>query len=138
MKPVEKLYFALGEIAYAMVWSNNRIRYEEIARFMETVTTDLNPDTRELDLLGTMFRSITGDKKDAATAYMEAIAEIRENADYLYPELRESFVRVLERVESAYAPFTMVYDKKSYVDRFKEDVSTIKGSRVYMGAIFLN
>ena len=138
MTPVEKLHYALGEIAYAMVWSDDRIRYDEIGRFMEAITFELDTNTREFDLLGTMFSAITGEKRDVEKAYHNAMKEIKANADYFHPALKHSFIRALERVENMYAPFTFMYENRSLVDRFRNDVAKIEGTRVFMGTIFLN
>lgn len=138
MTPVEKLHYALGEIAYAMVWADAPIKKDEVNKFMETITYGLEIHNREFDLLGTLFSAITGEKKDAETTYASAMANIKKYGEYLHPQMKKSFVTVLEHVESTYAPFTVMNDNASIVDRFRKDIDSIKGTRVFMGHIFLN
>lgn len=138
MRPVEKLHYALGEIAYVMAWSDKKISIRDIERFMDVLTEDLETNTDNFDLLGTMFSSITGDKKDVITTYYEAMNQIRKNSQHLDYKLKISFINTLERVERTYAPFTLLHQPFSIIDQFKNDIATVNQRDFYMDTFSLN
>ena len=62
-------------------------------------------------------------------AYNSALKEIKTNSHYLSPELKATFIRVMEKVANAYKPVTV--NEMLLIEKFKEDIAPIHGDPVY-------
>jgi hypothetical protein len=69
------------------------------------------------------------DKFDTETTYQWAMKEIRTNSHYLSPGLKQTFIKVMEKIAKAYPPVTG--EEKDILDRFKKDIEPIHGDPVY-------
>ena len=62
-------------------------------------------------------------------AYNSALKEIKMNSHYLSPELKATFIKVMEKVANAYKPVTI--NEMLLIEKFKEDIAPINGDPVY-------
>lgn len=129
MTPLENLHYAIGELAYAMACADGAIQKSERQKFHDIVMKELNKQRHSFDVSSIIFQVMEKGKSDPADAYDSAMKQIRLNSHYLSPELKESFVNVLEEIAIAYPPVTA--SEKNILEKFKLDFSPIKGDPVF-------
>lgn len=130
MTSKENLHTAIGELAYAIARADGNIQKEEKVKFKDLVQAQIKSGNAFFDVTDIMFQVIEKDKfVSATTAYEWAIKEIRQNSHYLSPDLKDTFIRILEAVAKAYPPVTA--SEAALIDRFKKDIEPIEGDPVY-------
>jgi uncharacterized tellurite resistance protein B-like protein len=130
MTPLENLYYALGELAYAVAFADGDIQKEEQEEFKEFLKAQLEGNPH-VDFSDIIFKLLGKKKSDSVTAYNWAINEVRRNSHYLSPELKHTFVSVMENVAEAFPPVTK--NEKTLLDRFKIDIAPLQGDPIYYG-----
>jgi len=123
MNPVQNLYFALGELAYAVAKADGQIQKEEKQLLHDIVTKEVNADNIDFDYSEIIFNIMGKDNADAETSYNWALQEMKLNSHYFKPELRNKFWDVLLKVAEAFPPVTP--HEQKFLDRFKKDLKTI-------------
>lgn len=129
MTSTESLYYAIGELAYAIARADGNVQKEEQQRFHDLVAEHLNNKEYSFDVSDIIFQVMTRDKMDAETTYQWAMNQIKMNSHYLSPELKETFIKVMETVAKAYPPVTI--EEQNLIDKFKKDIAPLKGDPVY-------
>ena len=129
MNPVENLHYAIGQLAYAVAFSDGKVQREERERFQSIVVSELKGKDYGFNVSDIVFQILDKDKVDSNTIYDWAMKEIRTNSHYLSPELKEKFLIVMEKVAEAYPPVSN--DENSIISRFVRDIAGINGDPVY-------
>lgn len=129
MTPLQNLHYAIGEIAYAVAGADGKVQNEERRKFHDLVAAELRCKHYDFDISDIIFQIMDKDKEDVKTSYDWAMKDIRLNSHYLSPELKEKFIRVMEKVAKAYKPVTI--DESDLIDLFKKDIASIHGDPVY-------
>jgi uncharacterized tellurite resistance protein B-like protein len=130
MTPLENLYYALGELAYAVAFADGDVQREEQEQFQEFLKAQLE-DNPHVDFSHIIFKLLEKKKSNSVTAYDWAINEVRTNSHYLSPELKHLFISVMENVAEAYPPVTKT--ERTLLDRFKADIAPLQGDPIYYG-----
>lgn len=129
MTPVENLHYAIGELAFAIAKADGKIQKEEREKFHNIVAAELRSKDYNFDVSDIIFQLMDKDGMDSQTTYNWAIKEIRTNSHYLSPKLKETFIRVMEKVAKAFAP---VSDKEEAIlQQFFKDIAGINGDPAY-------
>lgn len=131
MTPLQNLYYAIGEIAYAVASSDGEVQKEERLRFHSIVAAELRCDHYGFDISGIVFQIMDKEKQSTENAYNWAMKQIRLNSHYLSPELKNEFVNVMEKIAKAYPPVTA--EENNLIERFKKDIAPLSGDPVYYG-----
>ncbi len=129
MTPVQSLHYAIGEIAYAVALADGKLQKEERNKFHSIVAAELRCKDYDFDISDIIFHILDKDKADFETTYKWAMGQVRLNSHYLSPELKKTFVRVIEKVAKAFPPVTK--GEQGLIERFKRDVEPINGDPVY-------
>ena len=130
MTPVENLHYAIGELAIAVALADGEIQKEERDQFHKLVETELRNKDYAFDISDIIFKVM--DKQQVSStsdAYNSALKEIKMNSHYLSPELKATFIKVMEKVANAYKPVTI--NEMLLIEKFKEDIAPINGDPVY-------
>ncbi len=130
MTPVENLHYAIGELAIAVALGDGEIQKEERDQFHKLVETELRNKYYAFDISDIIFKVM--DKQQVSStsdAYNSALKEIKMNSHYLSPELKATFIKVMEKVANAYKPVTI--NEMLLIEKFKEDIAPIHGDPVY-------
>jgi len=130
MTPVENLHYAIGELAIAVDLADGEIQKEERDQFHKLVETELRNKYYAFDISDIIFKVM--DKQQVSStsdAYNSALKEIKMNSHYLSPELKATFIKVMEKVANAYKPVTI--NEMLLIEKFKEDIAPINGDPVY-------
>ncbi len=129
MTPLENLHLAIGEIAYAVAKIDGKVQNEERQKFHNIVAAELRTKDYDFQISDIIFQIIDKDKMDAETTYDWAMKEIKLNSHYLSPELKLTFLRIMDKIAKAYPPVTS--EEKKFIERFKKDIELINGDPVY-------
>ncbi len=130
MTPEQNLHNAIGQLAYAIAKADGAIQKEETKKFHAIVEAELRCKDYDFDVSDIIFQVLEKDKFiDSNTAYDWAMKEIKLNSHYLSPSLKETFIKVIEKVAKAFPPVTA--EEQKLVERFKMDIAPIHGDPVY-------
>jgi uncharacterized tellurite resistance protein B-like protein len=129
MTPIESLHYAIGELAYTMARADGAVQKEERKKFHDIVAAELRCKDYAFDISDIIFQMLDKDKPDTETSYKWAMEQIRLNSHYLSPKLKETFIRVMEKVARVFPPVTE--NEQKILDKFKKDISTINGDPVF-------
>jgi uncharacterized tellurite resistance protein B-like protein len=130
MTPIENLHMAIGELAYAIARADGAIQKEEREEFHKMMMEGIRSGDGDLDISDIIFQVMEKDKfTNTETAYDWAMHQIRMNSHYMSPELKETFINVIQKIAEAYAPVTT--EEKKLIDRFKKDIEPLKGDPIY-------
>ncbi len=135
MNSVENLHYAIGELAYAVARADGKVQQEERKIFHDIVTEELQDKNYNFDVSDIIFHLMDKDKYDSKTTYEWAMRQIKMNSHYLSPELKEKFIRVMERIAEAFPPVNEA--EVNLIEAFKEDIAPIKGDPVYYDPHYL-
>ena len=129
MTPIENLHYAIGELAYAVARADGKVQPQERAKFHDIVEAELRCQDYAFDVSDIIFQIMDKDKQSTETVYNWALNTIRTNGHYLSPELKQTFIRIMEKIAKVYAPVTQ--SEKDILEKFKKDIDSIHGDPVY-------
>jgi uncharacterized tellurite resistance protein B-like protein len=129
MNPTENLHYAIGQLAFAVAFSDGKIQKEESENFHKIVSEELNNNSYDFDVSDIIFKVMEKDKMDSNTVYEWAMKEIKTNSHYLSPQLKEKFISVIEKIAGAFPPVTN--EESDIINRFKKDIKDIHGDPTY-------
>jgi uncharacterized tellurite resistance protein B-like protein len=129
MTEIENLHYAIGELAYAIARADGKVQTEEKEKFHAIVKAELRCKDYAFEVSDIIFQIINKDNNDSETTYKWAMDQIKLNRRYLSPELKKTFIRVMEKVAIAFPPVTK--SEQNLIDRFKNDIEGIKGDPIF-------
>ena len=129
MTPVQSLYYAIGELAYAIAISDGMLQGEERKKFYDIVEAELRCKKYDFDIAKIIFQILSKDKINSEDSYNAAMRQIRLNSHYLSPELKKTFIAIIEKVAKAFKPVTL--EEFELIVRFKNEIKWINGDPVY-------
>ncbi|MBA4241510.1 MAG: hypothetical protein C0448_12350 [Sphingobacteriaceae bacterium] len=129
MNPTENLHYAIGQLAFAVAFSDGKIQKEESENFHKIVLEELNNNSYDFDVSDIIFKVMEKDKMDSNTVYDWAMKEIKTNSHYLSPQLKVKFITVMEKIAGAFPPVTN--EESDIINRFKKDIKDIHGDPAY-------
>jgi uncharacterized tellurite resistance protein B-like protein len=129
MTPIESLHYAIGELAYAIARADGTVQKEERKKFHDIVAAELRLKNTAFDVSDIIFQMMDKDKTDSETTYKWAMDEIKLNSHYLSPELKKTFICVMEKVAKAFPPVTA--KEQDLLNKFKKDIVMINGDPVF-------
>jgi uncharacterized tellurite resistance protein B-like protein len=130
MTPLENLHYAIGELAYAIARADGTIQKAEREKFHAIIAAELRCKEYNFNVSDIIFQILDKEKyADTQTSYDWAMKEIKLNSHYLSPQLKETFIKVIEKVAKAYPPITT--EEKRWLEKFKKDIAPINGDPIY-------
>jgi uncharacterized tellurite resistance protein B-like protein len=129
MTSTQNLHYAIGELAYAIAFSDGQVQQEEREKFDAIISAELKSKNYDFDVSDIIFKILDKEKHDVETVYQWAIKEIKLNSHYLSPVLKQSFISIMEKIAKAFPPVTG--EESSLIERFKNDIDSIIGDPVY-------
>jgi uncharacterized tellurite resistance protein B-like protein len=129
MTPIENLYYALGEIVYAIAMADGKIQREEKEKLHAILHSEFKKHPGDLDVAEIIFQILQKDKQDIKTAYYSAIKQIRLNSQYVSEKLKLDFIAVITKVAQAFSPVTS--EEEKLINDFIEELMKIKGDPVF-------
>lgn len=129
MTATENLHYAIGQLAYAIACADGEVQKQEREKFHSIVLAELRCGDNSFNVSDIIFRIMDKDKIPTREAYDWAMKQIKTNSHYLSPELKTTFINVMEKVAKAYKPVTI--DEMLLIEKFRKDIEPIHGDPVY-------
>ena len=129
MDSLQNLHYAIGLMAYTVAFADKKIQKEEREKFHAIVEAELRCKDYDFDVSDIIFQMLEKDKTDAVTSYNWAMNEIKNNSHYLSPELKRTFITVMEKVANAFPPVT--FEENRILEKFKKEIVPINGDPVF-------
>lgn len=131
MNNIQGLYYALGQLAYAVAACDGSIQREEKEMLQKLLLNKVNTHNLEFDYANIIFQILSKDHTKVETAYEWAIKELKLNEYYLTERKKKDFVELLQQIAEAKPPVTI--GEKNIIQQFKEDIAPLKGDPVFTG-----
>lgn len=128
MTPLQNLYYALGELAYAVANADGVVQKAERQKFHDMVAEQLDGDNCGFDLSLMIFQILDKSKLSTAEAYEKAFIQLQSNSHCLNAELKSTFIQVLENIAAAYPPVTM--EENNLIEKFKVDLACLDNQTI--------
>ncbi|MCG8575193.1 MAG: hypothetical protein MI810_09945 [Flavobacteriales bacterium] len=123
MHGLENIYYAMGEMAYAIAKADGTVQKEERQKIQEIVLEQTKQHNIDFDFAETIFLILEKDDPDAETSYEWAMQEFDENKIHLTPQLVNQFIVIADRIADA---FDLPSKKEDdMVARFKIDIQAL-------------
>lgn len=129
MTPVQYLYYALGEVAYAIAKADGLVQKEEKEKFEKLLNTEFAKHNLDFDYASIIFQILKKDAMDPQTAYDWCLKQMRLNSQYVSETLKEKFIDTLKEVAKSYSPVTP--QERGYIDDFIYQIKSIKGDPIF-------
>ena len=129
MTPLDNLYYAIGELAYAVARADGEIQPAELDRLRSIVKEQVKRHKSGYEIAEIIFQVMQKEAAAPADAYNRAMKDVRLNSHYLSPELKEIFVAIMEEVAAAFPPVTG--SEKSLIEKFRSEIAGLNGDPVY-------
>ncbi len=129
MTQIENLYYALGEMIYALAASDSKIQLEEKENLQRILSQEFFPKTPPVDVSEIVFRLFEKDKVSVKDAFEFGTKQFKMNSNYLSPEMKKHFIRIMQNVAHSYPPVTS--EEREIVNRFQEFLVGIEGDPVF-------
>lgn len=129
MTPTENLYYALGEVAYAVAKADGRIQNDEVKKFHPILETELELPADSLSVADIIFHILDKDHVDAETAYQNGLHQLQLYSHHLTPEMKLNFLHVAEKIAQAFPP--RLNSENHMIARFRADIAQLKGDPLF-------
>lgn len=133
MTPTENLYYAIGQMAFTIARADGEVQKAERQKFCEIVTAELGRQHYGFDIASIIFQVMDKERCSAKDSYDWAMKQVKINSHYLSPELKATFINVMEKIAEAYPPVTI--EEALLIDKFKADIGPLQGDPVYYSRI---
>jgi uncharacterized tellurite resistance protein B-like protein len=129
MTPVENLYYALGELVFAIAKADGKIQKEEKEKLHDILHAEFKKHQTDLDVTEIIFHILQKDVVDARTAYDSCVKQIRLNSQYVSEQMKLDFIAVIVKVAQAFSPITSAEEK--LINDFIAELDQIQGDPVF-------
>lgn len=129
MNPVENLFYALGEFAYAIAKADGKIQKEESDKLHDILATEFKDYEEHINIPEIIFRILNKDHISLDTSYEWAVKEIKTNGHYMSEAMKQKFFSVLNKIAAAFPPSTA--NELNIIERLKKDIRSVKGDPVF-------
>ena len=123
MQGAQLLYYALGELVYAVAKSDGVVQKSEQDELNRIVKEELAALNLSIDTTKIMVEILQEEDTEFETVYQWALKAFRKSQYYLTPELKDKFVKIIERVAAANPPITN--EEQELILRFKRDMEEL-------------
>lgn len=127
MHSAENLYYALGEMLYAIAAADGKIQREEKEMLKNLVAGELGSHAGEYTSI--IFQILERDRLSLSTAAEWSERELKMNSHYLSPAMKTSFKSAIRKVAASFPPVTEKEQK--LVDDFSRMIDALEGDPVY-------
>jgi hypothetical protein len=131
MEHIEQLYYALGELCYAIAHARaeGSIQKGEKERLHLILEAEFKEHENLTDPTEIIFQVLQKEGMDSKTAYGWAIREMKLNSQYLSENLKSHFVSVILKVSEAFPPVT--HEEQELISDFILQLKEMKGDPVF-------
>lgn len=120
----ERLYYALGKVAYAVAKADGQINHEERNKLHDIVVEETKHNNYNFNISEIIFHILQKDDgMDLDTTYEMAMKEMNTCSNYLSDDMKADFGAVLEKVARAFDSVTI--GERNIIERFRRDIDKL-------------
>lgn len=119
----QHLYYALGQLAYAVAKADGQIKKEEKEQLHKIVTDEVQKNIYDFHIADIIFDILQKDKKDFETTYNWAIHSMKLGKHHFSEQMKDQFLHIIKKVVNAFPPTSM--KEKEIIDRFSQDLKNL-------------
>ena len=123
MEGKENLYYALGQLAYAVAMADGAIQHDEKEKLQAIVAEGIKHHEVDYNIAQIIFSVLDREKMDLETSYNWAIKDFKKYKIFLNDQIKADFIKVLEDVAESFESVSK--EEKSIINRFKKDINAI-------------
>ncbi len=129
MDQIEQLYYALGELCYAIAKVNGKIQKEEKDQLHRILLSEFRGHESLIDPTEIVFHILQKEGMDSKTAFDWALHEMKLNSQYLSEKLKSHFISVIGKVAEAFPPVTE--EERMLISEIISQLKDIQGDPVF-------
>jgi uncharacterized tellurite resistance protein B-like protein len=123
MDAMGNLFYALGQLSYAIANADGKIQREEKDNFHKILKEQFDAISPEMDTAEIIFELLRRDTIDTQTAYTWAINQIKLYSHHLDDNLKKGFITAIKKVAEVYPPVEP--QEKALIEQFERDLKSI-------------
>ena len=124
MDGVERLYYALGKLTYAVAKADGKVSQEERQKLHAIVEKETQSHNHAINVSEIIFHIHQKEEIfDENYLYASAMKEMERCSNYLTEDMKADFVAVLEKVARAFDSVTA--GERSIIERFRKDIDSL-------------
>lgn len=124
MNATERIYYAIGMLAYAVAKADGEIQREEKEQLHSILNEEFKNGHVDTDISEIIFEILRKDRQDLETTYQWALKEIKTCSHQFTPEIQAHLLKILNKVAKAFPPVT--YSEEKVMNRLENDLQTIR------------
>jgi hypothetical protein len=129
MGPVESIFYAIGEIVFAVAAADGKVQLEEKKQLEKIVAEELKNHHYDYDVSHIIFQILDRQHRTPVESYEWGMKEIRLYSHYLSPALKAVCLNMMEKVAAAFPGGDK--EENEVLKKFKEDIAPLHGDPVY-------
>lgn len=123
MKPIASLFYALGQLSYAIANADGKVQREEKENFHKILKEQFDAISPDIDTAEIIFELLRRDATDPKTAYNWALNQIKLYSHYFNEDLKKGFIATIKKVAEVYPPVEP--EEKALIQQFEKDIQVI-------------
>ena len=123
MEGKENLYYALGELAYAVAISDGKVQEQERQKIHDIVVEGTASHNRDIQVSEIIFHVLQKEQLDWEKTYSWAMDEIRKYKSLLTAEMKDDFVTILFKVADACNSVSI--EEQKVIEQFQVDLKAL-------------
>ncbi len=117
------LFYALGQLSYAIANADGKVQKEEKDNFHKILEEQFNAINPEMDTAEIIFELLRRDATDPQTAYNWAMNQIKLYSHHFDANFKKGFIATIKKVAEAYPPVEP--EEKALIQQFEKDLSAM-------------
>lgn len=124
MNGKERLYYALGELAFAVALADGKINTEERMKIHDIVVSGTKCDNYDFNVSEIIFHILQKQKTfNQEDLYSRAMKEIKTYSNFLTNDMKAEFSAVLEKIARAFNHISP--EENDLLERFRKDIDKV-------------
>ncbi len=125
MDAIQKLYYALGELAYVMAKADGKIQNEEKEKLHDLVIGSTSEHSIDFDYSEIIFQVLEKENMDSKTTYEMAMDKFKKLSYFFKDDegMKERFLNTLQQIADAYPEESP--DEEAWMVRIRKDFDAL-------------
>lgn len=123
MERQQRIYYAIGELAYAMAKADGVVRAVEREAMHQLVAEKLAQRNYNYDYSEIIFHLLSQQANDAETIYQRALNDLRQASNFLDEPLERELFEILLEIAKADSPVNA--SEQAMLERLREDLKAL-------------
>ena len=123
MEGKQRIYYALGQLAYVVALADGEIQAEEKKKLHSIITDEIKNHDQDFDYTNIIFNLLGDEVMSPQDIFDAAFEEINKASYYLTDDMKSDFPAILEKIARASAPITD--SEKEWLKQIKDKLEAV-------------